>query len=551
MTDLKEKVAQAITVHDAFRALADADHDLVVLHVSAGTTEGQVWVNRSRRLFYAKGTGDGGNGMLAMMMILAAKDPKFRVDTEQPIGHKPNIEEPIFVGEVVADLAEVVKRVKDILWPVDAMESDVATDASEALPAEMLQAVMFQAARGGFFEPAKEEEPPTAPEPAIDDILEEMTADLEPDANPTALQPESTEQVPMLFSEEELAQYSFITAEPDVSAAKPDVGAPEPDVPAPEPEVPSPEPDVPSPEPGVSAPQPVAAKLEQLELTLQLPPQEQGSAPAAFVDPAAEDVVQPPAAVDVEVQALAPTPPADQPADPQPGAVDVVQALAPTPPADQPADPQPAAVDVLQALAPTPPADQPAYPQPAAVDVVQALAPTPPAYPQPAAVDVLQALAPTPPAYPPSASVGDASPTPLAQQLEQTLQLSAEERGFTLADLNAIKTPIPTTSMLGENAEAEVLSAPEPEAIKPAAQAPLNVSGRFVAPSVIPAAPKKSPPIAAITTIAAAVVIVGAVAFTIFSGITNGASAVTEDTQTTVQFVKDTIELKQPPPLSK
>jgi hypothetical protein len=47
------------------------------------------------------------------------------------------------------------------------------------------------------------------------------------------------------------------------------------------------------------------------------------------------------------------------------------------------------------------------------------------------------------------------------------------------------------------------------------------------------------------------VVIVGAVTFTIFSGITNGASAMTEDTQTTVQFVKDTIELKEPPPLSK
>jgi hypothetical protein len=105
--------------------------------------------------------------------------------------------------------------------------------------------------------------------------------------------------------------------------------------------------------------------------------------------------------------------------------------------------------------------------------------------------------------------------------------------------------------MLGDAAaEAEVYPAPTP-APAPTFAAPLNASGRFAAPTVIPAAERKGPPIAAITTIAAAVVIVGAVAFTIFSGITNGAGASTEDTQATVEYVKDTIELKQPPPTSK
>jgi hypothetical protein len=477
MTEIQERLSQAATNVDAFSILTEVEAPLMVLYMEAGSTTGEIWINEDRKLFFAKANGDGGNGLMALMMLLAAKGAKFKVDCEQPVARKQNIDTPIYLRELVANQAGTAEKIKNILWPVTEVESEIATDTTtRALPPELLEAAIFGTTSGSFFggKSDEDEEPEAA---AATTPAPEPEAVATPEPEPVVAsepEPPADADIPQLISMEELEGYSLL------GDFKPD------DAPA---AAPQPQTDF--------APEPTPVVQSQFEPEMSFQPEvsaEPEQSPESDAHPEPEPFM-----------AFVP-----EPAEP---VIEQEPEHEPEPELEL-EQPEP------QLEAPKPALEQPEAPLAAPEPVIHARSPF--------------SLAEPMPAYNPE-------PAPLPESFSEPVPI-----------IESISTPESQPSFLGGNAEAEKLPAPVAEPPAPPAP-PLAQSGRFQAPSeqAARAASKKRISVSAITTTAAALAILSAVGFTIYSGITSGAQAARDDKAAASQFVTDTIDLKAPPKLSE
>jgi hypothetical protein len=134
---IKTKIAKTNDRHEAFQLLLELGVPLSVLEVTCTSGKGEIWVENSQRIFRATLPGME-NGMMALMAMLAGKDPEFRLRLEEVEKPKENVN--IDLLALITDEQKIIQRLKDILWPVNPVESEILTEASiPAIPLEVLK----------------------------------------------------------------------------------------------------------------------------------------------------------------------------------------------------------------------------------------------------------------------------------------------------------------------------------------------------------------------------------------------------------------------------
>jgi hypothetical protein len=513
MTDIQERLSKAGTSEDAFRILTDVDAKLIVLYIDAGSTNGEIWINKERRLFYAKANGDGDNGLMALMMLLAARKAKYRAETEQPVSRKKNIDAAIFLPELVADPTGVAQKIKNILWPVVEVQSEISTDTTtQALPPELLEAAIFGTTSESFFGKTEEEEP-------VEPIV--------PPAE-TSPEPEPQSEIPQLISMEELESHSILgdfqpQSAPQIQTdfapeAQPEMQVRfEPEVELePEPVISfSPQQHEPEPEPvSESEPEPFMAFVPEPEPVIEPEPE---------LEPESE-----PAAPEVEAT-TEPEPEATPEPEPEPEAT-------PEPEPEPEATPEPEPEST--------PAAEPIVPS------ISSLMPEPQVHQRGpfSLAEPIKAYKPVVAPEPASFEHPRPEIEPDSGVFQSSFEMEPMESLFLGADGESL---MPNTDFLGANAEAEVLPAPVPVPQPSPPAPPLAQSGRFQSAPEQQHKPKSRLSVGLIATTAATVAILVAVAITVYTGITSGAQAARDDASAANQFVTDTIEAKSLPALSK
>jgi hypothetical protein len=147
MTDaIKSEIAKTSERKKVFTLLQKLTGKLTQVEFRSGQANGEFWVEKGSKIFLAKAEGDGDNGMMAMMQLLAAHNITFRV-MPTPV-EKPKSNVDIKLADLVGDENAVIQKIKDVLWPVAHSESDVNTEASlPPIPAEVLQQTYDRAAK--------------------------------------------------------------------------------------------------------------------------------------------------------------------------------------------------------------------------------------------------------------------------------------------------------------------------------------------------------------------------------------------------------------------
>ncbi len=119
-----------------FKLISESDDPLAVLHVWTPTLEGELWIEKSERIFFACTTPSVSSGMMALLQLLAAKDSKFTLKLSDLDRPEDNVD--ISLQSLISDEQAVIQEIKDVLWPIIERESDILTEAVPALPLNML-----------------------------------------------------------------------------------------------------------------------------------------------------------------------------------------------------------------------------------------------------------------------------------------------------------------------------------------------------------------------------------------------------------------------------
>jgi hypothetical protein len=126
MTDeIKKQIAKSSDRKHVFGLLQKMDQKMIQVEFRSPSANGEFMVEKGRRVFWAKTTGDGDNGMMAMMKLLAAQKLSFGV-MPTPV-EKPKSNVDFNLAELVEDEPRIIQQIKDILWPVN--EADAVTEA--------------------------------------------------------------------------------------------------------------------------------------------------------------------------------------------------------------------------------------------------------------------------------------------------------------------------------------------------------------------------------------------------------------------------------------
>lgn len=124
--DIKKQIAKTSDRTKVFGLLRKLTQKLTHVEFRSSSANGEFMIEKGTRIFWAKSDGDGDNGMMAMMKLLAAQKITFGV-MPSPV-EKPKSNVDVSLEELVADEAKVIQQIKNVLWPVN--ESNVETEAA-------------------------------------------------------------------------------------------------------------------------------------------------------------------------------------------------------------------------------------------------------------------------------------------------------------------------------------------------------------------------------------------------------------------------------------
>ncbi len=126
-----------------FKLIVESGDPIAVLHVWTPALTGELWIEKSKRIFFAKTTPSVSSGMMALLQLLAVKGSKFTLKLSDKDRPTENVD--ISLKDLIADEQAVIQEIKNVLWPVIERESDILTEAVPALSMDMLNDVYSQA----------------------------------------------------------------------------------------------------------------------------------------------------------------------------------------------------------------------------------------------------------------------------------------------------------------------------------------------------------------------------------------------------------------------